>query len=313
MNIFQVLSQGKSRLHEPSMSAMLGYLLDSTRDHGLGDAFVRQFLTELDSERFGSILGMGFIKSQTYLEEPYEFQDTRRDVDIELLILDRNGDELHCIIIENKIKPGAANAAQLAEYYAAVTSSQPKLDALTFVFVTPASNNALLQAEFDGLKISNKRHAKYRLYWHSNGGGVVSMIREVLSQEASVKINPINDYIRHTLKAFVMHCVSAADAMQKKAMRVGEDIGEITDEVEIKTRSGRFRVVRRDSTQIQAFNLDEGEKAVARHVIAQYIDENKMGIAHGKYNTRMLGKKFFEQLESLARNRKKPTPARLAT
>jgi len=37
MNIFEVLNQGNSRLHEPSVSAMSGYLLDTRRDHGLGD------------------------------------------------------------------------------------------------------------------------------------------------------------------------------------------------------------------------------------------------------------------------------------
>ncbi len=52
MNIFQVLSQGKSRLHEPSMSAMLGYLLDSNKDHGLGDIVVRKLLESIDSDRF---------------------------------------------------------------------------------------------------------------------------------------------------------------------------------------------------------------------------------------------------------------------
>ena len=93
MNIFQALSQGKSRLHEPSMSAMLGYLLDSNRDHGLGDAFVRQFLEAVDKERFRELLTRDFIDSQVSLEEPYELDNSRKDIDIQLLILDESKNE----------------------------------------------------------------------------------------------------------------------------------------------------------------------------------------------------------------------------
>ena len=48
MNIFDVLNRGDSRLYEPSMSAMLGYLLDSSENHGLGSAFVKMFLEEVN-------------------------------------------------------------------------------------------------------------------------------------------------------------------------------------------------------------------------------------------------------------------------
>ncbi len=82
MNIFQVLSQGKSRLHEPSMSAMLGYLFNSNKDHGLSDVFIRQFLTVLDCERFKSFFEKDFIVSQISLEESYELKGKRKDIDI---------------------------------------------------------------------------------------------------------------------------------------------------------------------------------------------------------------------------------------
>ena len=109
MNIFQVLSQGKSRLHEPSMSAMLGYLLDSNKDHGLGDAFVREFLKLVDEDRFKEILKFEFIDAQVSLEEPYQLNNSRKDIDIQLLLLDSKRNEKHRVIIENKIKVGAAN------------------------------------------------------------------------------------------------------------------------------------------------------------------------------------------------------------
>lgn len=294
MNIFQVLSQGKSRLHEPSMSAMLGYLLDSNRDHGLGDAFIRQFLTALDSERFKHILSGEFVDSQASLEEPYELNGARKDIDIQLVILDGHKNERHRIIVENKIKPGAANMSQLADYYAAVTSDESELDELSFVFLTPNSSNAQLVAEFENLELVNKEHRKYWLYWSSNNQCVVSTIRDILSLEATGQINPVNEYIRHILKAFAMHCALTTDLAKKKSMRTGEDIGEIVDETEIATSGGSFRVVMRDSSQIQVFNLATGDKEVARHVLADYIDENNIDIRHQQYNTRTIGKKFFE-------------------
>ena len=300
MNIFQVLSQGKSRLHEPSMSAMLGYLLDSNRDHGLGDAFVRQFLSAVDGERFAPILAQEFINAQVTLEEPYELNGNRKDIDVQMLILDERKNIQHRIIIENKIKLGAARASQLKEYYAAVTRDEKELNDLTFVFLTPESNNPQLHAEFNNLILTNNKHAKYWLHWSSSGKCVVSITRDILSLESTGQINPINEYIRHTLKAFAMHCATTTDLFRQKTMRSGEDIGEIVDETKIETASGRYRVVLRNSTQVQVFNLETGDKEVARHVLAEYIDEHELDIPHQNYNTRTIGKKFFERINSLA-------------
>jgi len=77
-------------------------------------------------------------------------------------------------------------------------------------------------------------------------------------------------------------------------MRTGEDIGEIIDEATIKLKDGTsYRVVRRDSTQIQVFNSETGDKEIARHVLAKFIDENKLKIPHEDLNTRSIGKQFF--------------------
>lgn len=273
---------------------MLGYLLDSNRDHGLGDSFVRQFLAAIDGERFYDILADGFVDSQVSLEEPYGLKGSRKDIDVQLIILDAHKNERHRIIIENKIKFGAANADQLAEYYAAVTSDVTLADPLTFVFLTPHSMNTQLALEFENLKIASENHRKYWLYWSASEKCVVDIIQKILSLEASAQINPINDYIRHTLKAFAMHCALTTDISMKKSMRTGEDIGDIVDETEIITTTGHYRVVMRDSSQIQVFNLETGDKEVARHVLADYIDQNGIDIDHQRYNTRTIGKKFFE-------------------
>ena len=114
MNIFDVLSQGKSRLHEPSISAMLGYLLNSGKDHGLGDSFLRAFCDllnqHIESRELTSILSGSFIQAEVDLEEPYELDGSRKDIDIQIRVLDGQKQERIRFIVENKIKVSAANA-----------------------------------------------------------------------------------------------------------------------------------------------------------------------------------------------------------
>lgn len=294
MNIFQVLSQGKSRLHEPSMSAMLGYLLDSNKDHGLGDTVIRKLLQTIDEEKFKEIASSGFIDSQVSLEEPYQLNGKRKDIDIQIILLDGNKKECHRIIIENKIKTGAAHPKQLNEYYQAILADEPEIKKFTIVFLTPNISNKQLSAEFNNLVLQNKEHRKYWIHWSSGNNCISKILQELLELEVAGKINPINEYMRHTLKAFIRHSSLITEPSTQKGMRTGEDIGEILEEAEIKTKSGEYRVVRRDSTQIQVFNIETGDKEVARHILAEFIDENNIDIQHDKYNTRTIGNKFFK-------------------
>ena len=276
------------------MSAMLGYLLDSNKDHGLGDSVIRKLLEKIDDGRFENIASSGFIDSQVSLEEPYELNGKRKDIDIQIILLNDEKEECYRIIIENKIKTGAANPNQLNEYYQAILADEPRIKKLTIVFLTPYVCNRQLSAEFDNLQLRNREHSKYWIHWSSGANCIASILQELLELEVAGKINPINEYMRHTLKAFIRHSSLTTEPSTQKAMRSGEDIGEILEEAEIRTTSGEYRVVKRDSTQIQVFNNETGDKEIARHILAEYIDENNIGIPHKKYNTRTIGKKFFE-------------------
>ncbi len=293
-----MLSQGKSRLHEPSISAMLGYLLDSNKDHGLGDAFIRKFIEYLDNPKLEGILKYKFINAQVSLEEPYGLNGKQKDIDIQIIILNNKKKEKYRLIIENKIKTASASPKQLDEYYQAILEDEKKLKNLHIIFLTPNSKASGLTQEFEKLNIKKKKsHSKQWIYWSENKGegGLVSIIRDILALEIQGAINPINEYMRHTLKAFIIHATSITDIQSQKTMRTGEDIGEIIDEATIKTKDGnKYRVTRRDSTQIQVYNHNSGDKEVARHILAKYIDENNIEINHKKYNTRSIGKKFFE-------------------
>lgn len=300
MNIFQVLSQGKARLHEPSMSATLGYFLDSNKDHGLGDAFVRIFLEKIHNKLFESVLLQDSINSRILLEQPYQLNGARKDIDIEISLLDKNHEESHRIIIENKIRVDAANPTQLVDYYNAVLEDDPEIKNLIMVFLTPRSNNNLLTQQFENLNVKHDHHKKW-LFWDSDeGDSIVSLIKSMLNMEAQGKINPINEYMRHTLKAFIRHSSAVVQSNGITSMRTG-DIGEVIEEIIIKLQDGQsYQVVRRDSSQIQVFNSKTGDKEVARRVLARFIDENclknKNGIKipHQSLNTRQIGQQFFD-------------------
>lgn len=279
------------------MSALLGYLLDSHQDHGLGDTFIRAFLKHLDGDIFSEILKIHSINSVVELETEYELGHGKRQIDIEVALFGNNNEELFRLVIENKIKKGAANPKQLKEYYEAVLEDDPKLKNLYVVFLTPEANSTALNAEFNALEVkASKAHYKKRIYWDSAAhGGILPLLKQILMKEAVGEITPINEYMRHTIKAFIQHSTVVTQPNLMRVMRTGEDIGEITDEATITLRDGStYRVVRRDSTQIQVFNEETDDKEIARRILSAFIDENKLKIPHRQLNTRSIGKQFFD-------------------
>src|SRR5699024_7877715 len=160
MNIFEVLNQGNSRLHEPSISAMLGYLLDTRRDHGLGDTFFREFLSLLNGEvndnRFEEYLEKSFIDTDIHLEEPYELNDSTKYIDIQVSILNKdiqeNRQEDFRIIIENKIKDNSVTEGQLDSYYQAIVEDESTIDNLAIVYLTSFYKRRSLKSKFKNLK-----------------------------------------------------------------------------------------------------------------------------------------------------------------
>lgn len=312
MNIFEVLSQGKSRLHEPSVSAMLGYLMNPMENHGLGDIFIREFLKMLDAnstkDNFGKVLNRAHrINAIIELEVQYAHLGKRNDIDVQIQLLDQ-GKETHRIIIENKIRESSANVNQLNLYYNAVLNDEDykqsndteELPDIFVVFLTPESESTKLKQEFESLNIMQNGHSKLWLNWTSENTNIsiLHIIKNILDLEVKCEINPINEYMRHTLKGFVNFISEKTTKSVSKKMRTGQDIGDIVDEVEITMNNGKaYIVIRRDSTQIQVFDKETEEKQIARHIMSEYIDENSIDIPHNRLNTRSIGKKLLEYLD----------------
>ena len=301
MNIFSVLSMGKSRLHETSMSAMLAYLLNPNQDHGVGNKFLKSFLELSNENNIYSIyiekIGTTQLKFDIDLEVQYYYNGKRSDIDVQIKIFDNNWNELHRIIIENKIKTGAANPKQLEQYYEAVINDENdeniSEDKLSVIFITPDLNNKILEEEFYNLKTDKKTW----IYWNSSledKNTVVGIIQNILSQEQNAEISPINEYMRHTFKAFSYFVNKTLDTSVNK-FRFGENIGEIEKEISLEIDNKLYKLILRDSGQIQLF--DENDiKVVARPLLKNYLEKNKI-IITDKKTTRQYGQKIFEILK----------------
>ncbi len=302
MNIFSVLSMGKSRLHETSMSAMLAYLLNPNQDHGLGNKFLKSFL-ELAGENgiYEKYINDDSSQFQIDLEVRYHNKKDN-DIDIQIKILDGSYKELHRIIIENKIRAGASNISQLTNYYEAVVNDKNNDDAfelekenLSVIFLTPKLKNKGLKEEFDNLKSDNK----VWLYWNSDDEAttIIKLIQNILELEQKAEISPINEYMKHTLKAFTYFINRTINISSGKS-RVGEDIGDIVKDEEINIDNKIYTIILRNSGQIQL--LDEnGDKVVARPLLRKFLKENNINEDIKRQNTRSFGKQIFEHLENV--------------
>lgn len=298
MNIFSVLSTGKSNLHEPSISAMFAYLLNPNQDHGLGRKVINNFLKLSNiNKTYENFIDDETIKFEIDLEVPYKYKNKRNDIDIQIKILDSSYNEIHRIIIENKIKQGAANPKQLNSYYQAVIKDKDNDDSfdlkeedLSAIFLTPKPNRGL-KDEFYNLNIKNK----VWLYWNNEKTEeitIVKLIQNILKLEQEAKISPINEYMRHTLKAFTYYIIQTIDISSGKN-RVGEDIGEIKKKEEIQIKNQNYTIVLRDSGQIQLFDQN-GDKISARALLRDFLKENNIQEKNHCLTTRYFGKQIFD-------------------
>jgi len=223
MNIFTILNRGDSNLHEPSHSAILGYILDPNEDHGLRSVFLDAFIDMMQeslSLQLGKTLKQNFSLSVD-LENEYDYykegakKPIKRRVDIELLFRDKDGNQKHSVLIENKIKESAIQEEQLNEIYQAKKHSLQNSDArVSVVLIAPSDEGKKFSEAFDRLRVDEDCGDKKSLiYWRSNNrNSIQKVIREgIIQKEANGEIAPIYEYVKHTLKAFVSHLDDSGD------------------------------------------------------------------------------------------------------
>ncbi len=216
MNLFKVLASrakdGKG-FAETQMSAVLAWFLHPQMEHGLGYEFLARFLQQIsvDLPKLGEAAG-GLRRKfrgednqlfRIELEESVESDQSNARIDIALYFED------WCIGIENKIySESASDADQLVREYAGL-SAKCGDKACVLVFLVPVmaggdgpDQNVL--NEYEKLESSALRgqDAKELMTWQGPSPSIVSIIEDILSDESKGMIEPVNEYTRHTLKAW---------------------------------------------------------------------------------------------------------------
>ena len=323
MNIFTALSQGKGSLNENNMSAMLSYLLNPHQDHGLKDTFLKKFLKLLDvitnqklfSERDTILDNKRKLEVEVTLEPAYDYKGKKRYLDIELQVYDSSYDylqrnnqvkEILRIAIENKIKPSSAQNNQFKEEYEAIKSDmEDKETKILMVFLTPFGDYDNLQAEYDNLIIDeNSKNEKVWLKWDApdDENTVVFLLKSLLKNEADFKIDPISDYVRNTLKAFIRHIIETNIKFTSPEV-ISDDLGDIKNVVNVDLKSGNYRIEEYESSSIKVYNVETQEYEVAKPILRDVIEEKNLKIdlyydSGNKKNTRTLGKDVIQSLKN---------------
>jgi len=306
MNIFNILNKGKSSLPETSMSAVIGYLLNPSNEHGISDEFLKMFFYAVSQENtlFNPIyekINSGLYNIQVDLEVRYKHNRKDNDIDIEIKVFDRNWDEEFKVIIENKIKDGAANDMQLFNYYEAVVNGKNleseentlDKDKIFAVFLTHDTDSTKIKSEYDTLEISNKCW----LNWNSIDNQkltISKMIKNILQKEHEASISPINEYRRHTFKAFAYYIDRMLSKQERSKLRKG-DIGDVKKEALIMIVNEEYKIILRDSGQIQLEN-EQGEKVEARQLLIKYLEQEKQDFRENG-STRQFGNAIFNYLD----------------
>lgn len=324
MNIFTVLSQGKGRLNEENLSAMLGYLLTPAQTHGLGDTFLRPFLLAVaeacdDLKRFEQVIRSNkAIRAEVFLEVPYQVAEQRRVVDIELRIFSRSlnptsGEledvEIHRIAIENKVKPQAADSAQFREEFLGILQDleDDEQVAITMVLLTPPGESRRFTEEYQALDAQLlASHRKAWLRWagaQDNRQHMVALLRHLLHQEAEAEISPLADYLRHTIKAFIRHIQESPAGSIGRASKAHEspELGDLMQVVTVQLGDVLYQIERYESSTIRVLNTSTQEYEVAKPVLRRANDERSLNInilrANGRSkNTRTLGRDIMRAL-----------------
>jgi hypothetical protein len=313
MNIFSVLSQGKGRLNEENMSAILGYLLSPNQSHGFGDLFLRSFLENLqkvigEENRFKDLLcDKNPIKADVILESSYSLDDKKWFVDVEIRLFTRSKNqdsdltEVHRIAIENKIKPQSANVLQFLSEFEAIHSDaleEGDID-ITMVFLTPEGNYQGFVSEYDALDESKLgKHRKAWLRWAGEGERTISsLIKDMLSKELLGEVPPINEYVRHTLKAFIYYI-----SQYSNTQRTDFHPGEILDYLIVHLSNGTYRLEQYESSTIRVYCFETQEYVTAKPILRRIIDEKGLNVSlylqSGTLkNTRILGRDIIKALK----------------
>ncbi len=222
MNIFKILSDNDGKIHEPSITSLLAYLLDADEDHGLSSRLLEAFVEECNNENPDFSKGINYeqydVVAEATLERDKEAGTKKKTIDFDILILfypDKKADTpSHILGIENKIKDSSRRKFQLQQEWAALKNKKEWEKANLFLcFLTPTNKN---DDDFENVPSNQKIH----LVWKSDTDkpsqretnepskhrSVLEMLVNILQKEQLGEIDPIpgdSKFLIKSLLAFI--------------------------------------------------------------------------------------------------------------
>jgi hypothetical protein len=199
MNVFKVIASApRTNFAENQVSAFLGWMLNPYMDHGLGHEFLIKFLEKI-----------GFSKEIIDRLRP-NITGKNESVTIEVFLEHEVGDQIidivavidkeSCIAIENKIVSTASKEEQLKMQYECLRKDdRHKKQKKIIVFLVPTKEGKLIEIEYTNLVVEAP-DKKVKITWMD----IAEIIRDILTREQNGAISPLTEYLRHTLKAFVV-------------------------------------------------------------------------------------------------------------
>jgi len=218
MNIFKILANGGGNISETNVSAFLGYILDSSADHGLGDRFLEKFLNAIDEDNSKIAESKVFYEQKLKHENKdkkitdlvivgYSIQGTTQKQSMLLDFVSSKKRISSIIPIEVKINNGSYTKGQLSQQYnqllnslTSEVGSQKKINTSTIAYV-PHHKKFLTESEETNKSINGKcKH----IFWDivDERDSIVGMLDEIFKEESIGNENPLNQYTLTTLKAF---------------------------------------------------------------------------------------------------------------
>lgn len=282
MNIFYALSQGKGSINEENTSSFLGYLMKPKETHGLRNIFLHEILRSVKLNKFCSL-------EYTYdigLEKTYD----RRTIDLQINIK-VNGKIKHIIAIENKINKGAAQERQFSEEYESIKKVFPDTP-ITMVFLAPKSeDNDNYDKEYAALATQGQDKKEY-LKWET----VLEILKDILKKEALAEIEPLTDYLQHTIKAFIFYINN--EVLINKIINSRTIVYEYPD-----GREEEYKVHVCADTSIRVEDAEGNyEGYIAKEVLRdafKFLGVSEEQHSSRSNNTRIYGKRLFTEKPSV--------------
>ena len=226
MNIFRVLASGKQAVREEFVSAFLAYLLSPKMDHGLGYSFLSRLLVGVaDKNDIPALKELASKLRSRLWENIFEDGMGPPVVELEFRVPGNRYIDIvvKCddwfILIENKILVSSKTDGQLETQYKGfldVIGGKElfKDNRVLVLYVVPAATNGEYWSvspgfyeELDKLK-QRPNDAKGLVSWQPTNDdespvSVVSIIRDIMKDEANGLQSPIGTEIRHTLLSLI--------------------------------------------------------------------------------------------------------------